>query len=191
MNKILQGGLLVLFALGLAACRSEHTVYGESYGHHHESSYTYVEEITIEPVFQPELEAFNITDSFGHNSEVSPSLAMTIDPYVDNGWFEIAWIAHSWDDYWVEYYINDSPSMENASYVGSQLCGLGFECEEDGLQFCQYTPDYGVSCDTGEEHTAYIDYLVRVTPQTLYFILQVCDIDFEYCEYQFEPVLMY
>lgn len=191
MNNLLRGGLILSLFLWLAACRSEHTVYGESYDHSYETEYTYVEEVTTGFVFEPELEAFTITDSFGLNSEVSPSLAMAIDPYVDNGWFEIAWLAHSWDDYWVEYYISDNPSLDNASYIGSQLCGLGFACEDDGLQFCRYTSDYGLRCDTGEEHTAYIDHLVHVIPQTLYFILQVCDLNFEYCEYQFEPVLMY
>lgn len=137
----------------------------------------------------PSLDAFFIVDSYGISPEFDPDIALAVNPYLDDGWFELEWIVDSWDDYWVEFYVNDRPDWDGAVYAGSQFCGLGQSCDEDGLQFCRYDTQFGLYCDTGEELTADLGPLVYVIPQTLYVFLQVCDTEFIYCEYDYYPVL--
>lgn len=188
-TTLLRGFILIASILSLAACRSETTYYDDSGYYHEEESHK--EYVVVETVFAPELEAFYLTDSYGVSSDHTPYDSLILDPYIDNGWFDVSWVVDSWDDYWVEFYMSDNPSLDDATYIGSQMCGYGLECDEDGLQLCRYTPDYGISCDTGEDRIAYVDHLIYTVPQTLYFITQVCDLNFEVCEYRFEPVLMY
>ncbi|WP_018415336.1 hypothetical protein [Teredinibacter turnerae] len=141
------------------------------------------------PPLPPSLDAFFLVDSYGISPEFDPAAALAINPYVDDGWFELEWMASSWDDYWVEFYVNDRPDWDGAVYAGSQLCGIGLECDQDGLQFCRYDTGFGLSCDTGEDFVADLSPLIYVIPQTLYVFLQVCDTGFEYCEYDYYPVL--
>lgn len=137
----------------------------------------------------PELLMFDLVDSYGFSGQFDPDVALAINPYEDDGWFEIYWEANAWDDYWVEFYVNDRPDWEDAVYFGSQMCGAGFPCDAEGMQFCQYDLDFGLSCDTGENLIADISPLIYAIPQTLYVFLQVCDLDFNYCEYDYYPVL--
>ncbi|WP_185232337.1 hypothetical protein [Teredinibacter franksiae] len=182
--------LIIASLLALTACGAEYAHTGSHYHQvdHQEVEYVVVEEV-VTVIDVPELESFDMVDSYGNSSEFTPNKALAVSPYVDNGWFEVYWQADSWDDYWVEYYINNSPSLEAAAYVGSQQCGMGLECEEDGLQFCQYTSDFQLWCDTGEDQVTDISEMVHAIPQTFYFILQVCDLWYEYCEYSYYPVL--
>jgi len=184
---LMRGIFLMMALLSLAACRSEHTYYDDS-GYYYEEE-IHDEYVYDEPLLRPDFEAFYITDSFG-TSSAAPSSSLILDPYIDNGWFDISWEVDSWDDYWIEFYLSDNPGLDGAVYIGSQVCGLGFECEEDGLQLCHYSASGTISCDTGEDREVYIDHLLYTLPQTLYFVAQVCDFNFEYCEYRFEPVLM-
>ncbi|WP_075188364.1 hypothetical protein [Teredinibacter haidensis] len=189
MNPFIKRFSMVVFPLVLTACGAEHvSIYDDGY-----YSDVYVEASSVHVMTdnhdKPELDDFYLVDSYGYSSEFSSSPGLTVDPYMDDGWFEVYWYTRAWDDYWVEFYVNDSPSITHASYVGSQLCGLGFECEDDGIQFCQYTAGFSLSCDTGEDQVTDVSSMMYTVPQTLYFIVQVCDLNFEYCEYSTEPVL--
>ncbi|SMF45551.1 hypothetical protein SAMN02745866_02961 [Alteromonadaceae bacterium Bs31] len=184
MRRVIKTGLIFSLMGVLAACGAEHGYYND---HEHYSQPG--ETVLFAPeISKPRLQDFHMVDSYGIDS-ASHSQALVVDPYLDEGLFEIYWFADSWDDYWVEFYISDNPSMDGAEYVGSQMCGVGLDCSEDGLQFCQYSADLYLSCDTGEEHLADVSPLIYAIPQTLYFILQVCDYSFDYCEYSFRPVL--
>ncbi len=178
--------LLILPAFGaLAGCGAEH-----AYHDGHSDYYEQPREVQVRApeLYKPSLQDFHMVDSYGTDSG-SSSDALAIDPYTDEGMFEVYWFVDSWDDYWVEFYISDNPSMDGAEYIASQMCGVGLDCNEDGMQFCQYSADMYLSCDTGEQHSADLSPLIYAFPQTLYFILQACDFSFEYCEYAFYPVL--
>jgi len=194
---------MILASALLVGCGGEYVeVYAEDRYHdtepaYHDATYydtTYYEteqtvSVLVDPFGGPSLEEFHIVDSYGNSSEQTPNTALALDPYTDDGWFEIYWYAQSWDDYWVEYYVSDNPSLDGALYVGSQLCGVGLECEDEGLQFCRYDAEFGLSCDTGEGHIADVGAMIYAIPQTLFVILQVCDLGYESCEYGFYPVM--
>lgn len=201
MNIPTKISILFFFASALAGCGAEYgevyyedSYYEDSYYDSYTETTTVVSDIQVDtvvehPVDIPRLKQFHMIDSYGVNTETQPNIALAVNPYTDDGYFDIYWYAESWDDYWVEYYISDNPSMDGAQYVGSEMCGVGLECEEDGLQFCQYTADFYLQCDTGEDVAVDLVPMMYAVPQTLYFILQVCDLYFENCEYAFYPVL--
>ncbi|WP_188151847.1 hypothetical protein [Teredinibacter waterburyi] len=139
--------------------------------------------------FAPELLSVELIDSYGDSSADTPIQHLSIDPYIDDGLFELFWRAEAWDDYWAELYINDRPSFDGALFVDDQLCGLDLACDEDGVFFCQYTPGFTVLCDSGDEVgvVSISDLMLRV-PEKLYVGVQLCDLYFETCEYQWQEV---
>lgn len=148
----------------------------------------------------PELEEFHILDSFLVSTEDRDFTETLIDPYTDNGVFDIYWYVDSEYDYIVEYFINDIPSMAGSRFIDAELCGVGLPCDNyEGAGFCQYYTDFSISCavetpaysdvDSIAE-PVYIDDLIVTVPQTLYFILQVCDAETLECEYDYRPMTM-
>ena len=143
--------------------------------------------------YVPYLEEFNMVDSYGEDTYDYLYPAPAISPYVDNGLFEVYWFVDSVEDYIVEYRINTSPSVEDSRLINSDICGAGLACDQDGLQFCQYFDDFTITCDSNDNNDFYlidISDMIFTVPQTLYLILQVCDIDSYVCEYDYLPVLM-
>jgi len=197
--------IIVLSAVAVvAACSGEAGVYAHDQGYYYEETeYSYnnshrdwqigyyeEEHASSGTLYEiPELQDFYLVDSYGHSNEAAHNQALAISPYENNGLFEVYWYTLASADYWVEFYVNDAPDLTGSEYIASELCGMGLECEEDGIQFCQYTSDLYLSCDTGEQHDADVSQLIYTLPQTLYFIVQVCDFSYESCEYSYYPVL--
>lgn len=138
---------------------------------------------------EPELRAFHFIDSFGVSTEDEFEPLLIVDPYVDDGLFEIFWNVRSAADYRVEYRVNDAPSLSGSVLVYTERCGAGRNCDQSGLRLCQYYPDFFMACGFDEFETD-IEHLIFTVPQTLYSILQVCRIDGSYCEYEYHPVRM-
>ena len=139
--------------------------------------------------FAPELLSVELIDSYGYSSVDTPVHGLSIDPYIDDGLFELFWRAEAWDDYWAELYINDRPSFDGALFVDDQLCGLDLACDQDGVFFCQYTPGFSVLCDGGDEVgvVSISELMIRV-PEKLYVGVQLCNLYFDECEYQWREV---
>lgn len=157
---------------------------------------------TNQPVYYPpELEEFHILDSMLVSTADSDFTETIIDPYIDDGIFDIYWYVNSDADYIVEYFINDIPSMNGSRFIDAEFCGVGLPCDNyEGAGFCQYYTDFSISCSV--ETPAYTDVnsilepvyfndLIVTVPQTMYFILQVCDADTLECEYDYRPMTIF
>ena len=126
---------------------------------------------------KPYLEEFHIIDSFGNDTYDFAVPSPVIDPYVDDGLFEVYWFVDSLEDYIVEYRINNAPFVEDSRIINSDICGIGLTCDQDGLQYCQYYPDFSITCETNDSNQTYVvdvSDMIETVPQTLYLILQVC-----------------
>ncbi|WP_052692236.1 hypothetical protein [Teredinibacter purpureus] len=204
MNTVSRVSICGGVALALSACGGEHIdVYGSDHAAH-SVSYTAVEApstvvieqtviVVSEPIEPapivitdtvdiPLLETFDVVDSYGNDSALMTMPFLAINPFIDEGWFEIYWYAQAYTDYWVEFYIGESALIDDATYVGSELCGEGLACDTDGMQFCQYTSDFYVACETGESYVADVAPLIYVIPQTLHVFVQVCSLDYTFCD---------
>lgn len=137
----------------------------------------------------PALRDFHMIDSYGVSSEEYNRPRLAINPYVDEGLFEILWTAQSNRDYTLGFYINDRPDINGSTFVYGELCGRGLDCYHSGIRLCQYYSDFTLACGM-DEYVVNIDYLIKRIPQTLYAFLEVCDTRTSYCEYQYRPVLM-
>lgn len=143
----------------------------------------------------PELEAFHMVDSYGVATDEDPFTQLALNPYKDNGLFEVFWYVNNEDDYIVELSINDKPELLDRVIISTDRCGPGLECDLDGTYFCEYNDDDTVSCDPPSEefpgqspadiHDLFVGY-----PQTMYFILDICDTRSDICEYQVLDVSM-
>ncbi len=143
--------------------------------------------------YTPYLEEFHIIDSYGDDTYDYANPSPAINPYVDDGLFEIYWFVDSAEDYIVNYRINDAPTIDDSRLINSDICGEGLSCDQDGLQFCQYFSDFYISCESFDSDDFYevdIVDMIYTVPQTLYLILEVCDTDSLFCEYDYYPVLM-
>lgn len=148
------------------------------------------------PVYDgPALQGFHIYDSFGVDSELDHSSPLAIDPYENDGWFDLFWYVDSVRDYTVLIGVNDRPSMRGATIIGSDLCGPGLSCDLLGTFICTYTSDFYLGCGVVEEEAelnlASVDYLVFDLPQKVYINMEVCDVTGAGCELSSLPVWMY
>lgn len=150
--------------------------------------------------YWPYLMDFQMVDSFGLSTENDLLLTPELDPFVDDGVFDVSWEVDAVRDYIVEYRLNTVPSVEGSLLIDAELCGQGLPCDQFGWQLCQYNADYSMSCDVA--NPAYADLnstfdplffgdWVGSTPQALYFILEVCDTESLYCEYLDRRILVY
>ncbi len=138
---------------------------------------------------EPELRAFHFIDSYGVSTEDEYDPLLIVDPYVDDGLFEIYWNVRSHADYRVEYRVNDIPSLTGSTLVYSERCGAGRQCDQSGLRLCQYYPDFTMACGF-DDFVTDVGHLIYQVPQTLYSILRVCRLNGAYCEYEYHPVRM-
>jgi len=181
---------IAIFTTGCGGGHGDvHVDSGHSGPHHgHEADYW------------PYLLDFHIIDSFGISTEDDPTSASELDPYEDEGLFDIYWDVDAVNDYIVEYRINDAPVIEGSRLIDAELCGIDLPCDEQGWQLCQYKPEFSMSCDVATQ--AYVDVnstynplqfadMVGPLPQLLYFVVQICDTQSLYCEYGTKPILLF
>jgi hypothetical protein len=136
---------------------------------------------------RPELQAFDIIDSYDTDTAVPQHAPLVLDPYLYDGLFEIFWRVNSAEDYRVSLLINDQPTIANSLRIHSQVCGAGLRCDQSGNWICEYTTDFYLSCDTGEREIDILP-LVDKLPQRLYLFMEICDQDSGYCEFDYYPV---
>lgn len=136
----------------------------------------------------PSLVSFDVVDSYGVDTANSRK-SLVIDPYINNGLFDVFWRANSLEDYRVNILINSTPDTRNSIRVYSEICGLGRACDQGGGVICEYTPDFYLSCNNARNPTDIVGLIKRV-PQSAYLILEVCDLDTPFCSYRYHPVAM-
>ncbi len=136
----------------------------------------------------PSLVGFDIVDSYGVDTccSIKP---LTLDPYIDNGLFDVFWKVNSLYDYRVNIRINSTTDVANSLLVYSDICGAGRACDQGGNVICEYTSDFYLSCNNGR-HPTDIAGLMKRVPQNLYLMLEICDLNSPYCTYQYYPVSM-
>lgn len=138
--------------------------------------------------YAPELHRFDVVDSYGVDTAKSSS-TLTIDPYIDNGLFDVFWQVNSLEDYQVNILINDYRSANNSYLVYSEVCGAGLACDQGGGVICQYTSDFTLSCNNSSRVEDIGD-LFQQVPQPLYLVLEVCDTRGYNCDYAYRRVVM-
>lgn len=189
--------VLIIAVIFMAGCKGgvNGEVYIEDTHYHQEPANTH-----SGTSYLPWLNSFNVVDSYGNSTENSGSYVPEFDPYIDDGFFEVYWDVDAVRDYIVEYRINDIPDVLGSRLIDAELCGWGLACDETGYQFCQYNPDFTVSCDvvtpayTDVNSIAYpLDFsdMVYDLPETLYLVIQICDTQSNYCEFEATPALFY
>lgn len=176
MKKNLAHLLLLLGALGLAACG------GGGGG----SGAVYVESPPVN--YTPVLRSFDLFDSYDVDTRIDRSTPVTLSPYFYEGVFDLFWRVDSLEDYYVELSLNDRPSPLASIPIYSERCGAGLRCDQAGAWVCEYTSDLFLACETGPYTD--ISPLFPVLPQRLYLILQICDTDSNYCEFDYHRVWM-
>lgn len=135
----------------------------------------------VNPV--PALVGFDMIDSYGVDTALS-NRALEIDPFIDNGLFDIFWRVNSLEDYEVNVRVNSSPNTSNSILIYSEICGAGLPCDQGGNLICQYSEDSTLSCGRGPVVS------IKRMPVDLYLILEACDLDSSYCNYRYYPVAM-
>lgn len=138
--------------------------------------------------FKPELRSFDILDSYDVDTRVDSRTSLALNPYLYDGLFDVYWRVNSLEDYIVELRINDRPSPQASFLVHSEWCGEGLWCDQSGNLICEYNSHFELACE-GEDWVDVSDLFEKV-PQELYLILQICDFDSPYCEYEYYPVWM-
>jgi hypothetical protein len=127
-------------------------------------------------------------DSYGVDSAVS-STPLALDPYKDDGLFDVFWWVSSSENYRINLYLNDRDALGGAIRVYSDVCGNTGRCGNDGNAICQYTPDFYMACNDDTQETDISSLFTRV-PQQMYMLMEVCDIDSALCSLRSRPVLM-
>jgi hypothetical protein len=140
----------------------------------------------------PELNQFDIIDTDGTNSEFEPIANLSISPFINDGEFEIFWDIRADEDYTVDFRINTNATLAGSQLIYAEHCSPGSPCHDNQFLYCDYENDFDVVCENanGDVEIGNIDRLITQIPQTLYFILDVCDSLSGYCELQAIPVLM-
>ncbi|MFT5084881.1 MAG: hypothetical protein ACI9Y1_002937 [Lentisphaeria bacterium] len=175
---------LIIIAFTLTACGAEvHSSLHIEDDYYEDDNYVTEYHPISEP---PHLFQFHIIDTYGTNTEFDEFIFTALSPYINAGEFEVYWEMESDEDYWVELRINDYPTTDGSLLISSDYCGPYYFCHDQQYQFCEYTPGLSINCETPSEefHSAYIGGLLYTLPQDLYLILQICDSNFYYCEYE-------
>lgn len=147
-------------------------------------------ETTVHVVdYTPELRRFDVVDSYGIDTAEPGTTPLAINPYLYNGLFDVYWKVNSLEDYQVNIRINDMPSPNNSFLIYSEICGQGRACDQAGGLICEYTAELELSCNNST-HPTDIGDLFNEVPQRLYLILQVCDMNSSYCDFESYPVFM-
>lgn len=139
--------------------------------------------------FVPELRAFDIIDSYDTDTAVPKYPPLYLTPYRYDGLYEIFWAVDSLEDYTVNLRINDRASIAGSLLINSQVCGAGRRCDQSGNWICEYTTDFYMSCDNATREVDVYP-LIQQLPQQVYLLLEVCDRNSGYCEYDYYPVTL-
>ncbi len=173
MKKILSTAIIALCSLAMSGCGGESHAVDDP---HHDD-------------YVPELRVFDLIDSYDTDTAKPNHPALALSPYLYDGLFDVFWQVNSLEDYTVTLRINDRPSLTNSLKIHSQVCGAGRRCDQGGNWICEYTNDFYMSCDgSGVERDIYP--LVGKVPQLVYLLLEVCDSNSGYCEYDYYPVTL-
>ena len=150
-------------------------------------SYTYDDNEPLEPV---RLNRFDVLDTYGADTGQSPLVEPSISPYVNLGYFDIYWDVAASEDYVVDIRINSTPSTDGSQLVATEYCSPYGFCHDFQSVSCEYTPDFYLACEfpSGESAISDISPWIYDLPESLYLIVEVCDIDFIYCEYDTKRV---
>jgi len=136
----------------------------------------------------PVFKSFSIVDSYGVDSARSLE-SLTIDPYKDDGLFDVFWWVNSVENYRINVYLNDRDTLGGSIRVYTDVCGNTGRCGNDGNAICQYTSDFYMACNDDTKETDISSLFTRV-PQQMYLLMEVCDIDSPLCTLRSLPVLM-
>lgn len=140
------------------------------------------------------LEGFFLVDSFGTSNEYS-AVQLELDPYHNDGVFDLYWDVDSYYDYSVTISVNDRPDIYGATILSSEVCGPDLWCDYTGQQICQYFEDYTMGCGLdlweAEQYRESVDHLVETEPDTLFINIEVCDEVDYYCELDSIEVLAF
>ena len=169
MKKLFMSLVLLSITSILVACGG-----GGSSAHHDE--------------YFPELRAFDMIDSYDVDTATSND-PLALSPYEYEGLFEIFWKVDSLEDYRVSLKINDRDSLYNSITIGTTVCGAGLACDQSGHWVCEYTEDGYMNCDTSVRNVD-IAPLFDVVPETVYLLLEICDTNSNYCEFDSYPVTL-
>ena len=144
---------------------------------------------------EPQLQQFHVVDSYGYSTDDRYVSSSAIDPYVNDGLFEVYWYARSFYDYWVTVSINRYDHLAGGIILSEELCGYDYSCDYDGMQLCEYNSDGTMGCgaDLSEVHynTVSIDPLLHRYPDYLYLNIEICDDSGWSCETLSRPVTLY
>ncbi len=136
----------------------------------------------------PTLVRFDIVDSYGTDTKFSTK-PLALDPYIVNGLFDVFWEVNSLYDYRINIRVNSTASIAGSLLIYSDICGAGRVCDQGGNLICEYTSDLYLSCNSARNPTD-IAPLIKNIPQTLYLMLEICDLDSPSCGYKYYPVSM-
>lgn len=173
MKKILSAAMIALCSLAFSGCGGESRAVDDP---HHDD-------------YVPELRVFDLIDSYDTDTAKPNHPPLALSPYLYDGLFDVFWQVNSLEDYTVTLRINNRPSLTNSLVVHSQVCGAGRRCDQGGNWICEYTKDFYMSCD-GSSFERDIYPLVSKVPQLVYLLLEVCDSNSGYCEYDYYPVTL-
>lgn len=172
MTKNLPIAIVLVLSIGLFGCGSETVAVDD----HHEN-------------YTPELRAFDIIDSYDTDTATPNHPPLALSPYLYDGLYEIFWNVDSLEDYRVTLRINDRASINGSLPIYSQWCGAGRSCDQSGHWVCEYTNDFYMSCE-GSAKEVDIYSLVKQVPQKVYLLIEICDSNSGYCEYDYYPVTL-
>ncbi|MFT7559428.1 MAG: hypothetical protein ACI93R_001339 [Flavobacteriales bacterium] len=176
--------ILAGIALALSACHDD------SYVHAVGSDDGYVH---ADDQYPPVLEQFDITDSYGIDSEFDDDIELHISPFNNGGEFELRWDVDYPYSYRTRLMINDHNSPSNALILSSDVCGDGRECGNYSHQYCNYSEFFEIGCGTPERDTWQgwkdVSEFVFDVPESAYLVLEVCDTSDNYCDYRSRRVV--
>ena len=139
--------------------------------------------------YVPELYVFDIIDSYDVDTAAPNHPPLAFSPYLYDGLYEIFWDVNSLEDYTVSLRINDRATLAGSLVISSEVCGEGRRCDQSGNWACEYTSDFYMSCN-GSVSEVDIYPLITQVPQKLYMLLEICDSNSDYCEYDYYPVTL-
>lgn len=134
--------------------------------------------------FVPELRSFEIIDSYGYSSRLDPGEPLILDPYHDAGLFEIDWQVDSLEDYQASFRVGRRSNIAQSTVVYTEICGEGLPCDQGALRLCQYYPDLYMACGLDDTEVD-VSSQIQVLPQRLYAFIEICDLNSDYCEYDY------
>lgn len=116
---------------------------------------------------------YGFIDSYGVDSEDYPNEPLTVDPYIDEGLFEVYWQATANRHYTFYLSMGNSRNIDQSEVIYSESCGPNQSCGRTGYLICAYSTDFYVSC--AGEPWADIAHMFLQVPERLYVFAEVCN----------------